>query len=291
VASVAGPRPVCGVHPSGSVVQGSGGPAVRCPARPVSGHLVSSSRGPAVRTDGVHPSSVQPSSVQPSGVQPSGVHPVRPDASVPSHPRRWRWDQGRCGGHPAPRERVEVAVGGRAVEQPGRRPREAWTRTTLPRPRVGQRGRRRPGRAVLGRRRLTADRPGRPGRRAGRPWLAAALWAREQAPARGCCTGRVAAVLGWAGDHGGWWSWRLTRGWMGPEGQWACRRGWACGPSAAQAGSGRDRPAGSSALTCDDGWWACQDLNLGPHPDPRINGEQARSSIRAEPGCNQVDLG
>ena len=37
-------------------------------------------------------------------------------------------------------------------------------------------------------------------------------------------------------------------------------------------------------------WWACQDLNLGPHPDPRIDGEQVRGSIRAEPGSNQVDL-
>ena len=45
-----------------------------------------------------------------------------------------------------------------------------------------------------------------------------------------------------------------------------CRRGWAHGPSAAQAGSERSRLAAGSALTCDDGWWACQDLNLGPHP-------------------------
>jgi hypothetical protein len=32
-------------------------------------------------------------------------------------------------------------------------------------------------------------------------------------------------------------------------------------------------------------------LNQRPHPDPRINGEQAGGSIRAEPGSNQVDLG
>jgi hypothetical protein len=112
---------------------GSGCPAVRCPARPVSGHPGSSSRGPAVRTDGVHP----------SGVQPPGVHPVRPDASVPSTSGGGVGDQAGAAGHPAPRARVEVAVGGRDVEQPGRRPREAWTQTTLPRPRVGQRGRRR----------------------------------------------------------------------------------------------------------------------------------------------------
>jgi hypothetical protein len=42
--------------------------------------------------------------------------------------------------------------------------------------------------------------------------------------------------------------------------------GMACGPSAAQASSQRSRLAAGSALTCADGWWACQDLNLGPHP-------------------------
>jgi hypothetical protein len=36
------------------------------------------------------------------------------------------------------------------------------------------------------------------------------------------------------------------------------------------------------------GW---QYLNLGPHPDPKINGEQARGSIRALPGSGQRGTG
>jgi hypothetical protein len=50
------------------------------------------------------------------------------------------------------------------------------------------------------------------------------------------------------------------------RGYWRCRRGMACGPSAAQAGSERAWLGAGSAVACDDGWWACQDLNLGPHP-------------------------
>src|SRR5215211_2715960 len=60
-----------------------------------------------------------------------------------------------------------------------------------------------------------------------------------------------------------------------------------CGPSAAQAGSERSRLAADSAVTCGNGWWACQDLNLGPHPDPKIHDERAGGSTRrsaAEPG-------
>jgi hypothetical protein len=34
-------------------------------------------------------------------------------------------------------------------------------------------------------------------------------------------------------------------------------------------------------------WWACQDLNLGPHPDPKIHGEQARGNIRGGAGSDQ----
>jgi hypothetical protein len=52
----------------------------------------------------------------------------------------------------------------------------------------------------------------------------------------------------------------------GGGGRWACRRGWGCGPGAAQADGGRSRLAAGSAVTCGNGWWACQDLNLGPHP-------------------------
>jgi hypothetical protein len=67
--------------------------------------------------------------------------------------------------------------------------------------------------------RLTTERPGRPGRRAERPSRAAALWAREQAAARGGCTRRVAAVSGWMRDHGGWSSPSPIPGWAAPKGQ------------------------------------------------------------------------
>jgi hypothetical protein len=193
MASVAGPRPPCGVHSavpsSGSgrlVSSASSVQPVRCPVTRVR------RPGPGVRTDGVHP----------SGVPPAAVHPVRPDASVSSHPRRWRWGPGRCGGAPCPQERVEVPVGGRALQWLGRGPsRPGRGRGCRDRAWVSRcRWRTRAGPGAGGRRpRLPAERPGRPGRRAERPSLAAALWAREQAPARGCCTGRVAGVPGLGG--------------------------------------------------------------------------------------------
>jgi hypothetical protein len=51
-------------------------------------------------------------------------------------------------------------------------------------------------------------------------------------------------------------------------------RGWACGPSAAQASSERAQLGAGSAVTCDDGWWAWLDLNLGPHPYQRWTAER-----------------
>jgi hypothetical protein len=146
---------------------------------------------------------------------------------------------------------------------------EAGTRATLPRSRwsVGGRWRARAagwvGAAAAA---LAAERPGRPGRRAVRPSRAAARWARVRAVARGGCPAAWLPSSSWVRDHGGWSSPRLTPGWAVPEGHWRCRRGWACGPSAAQAGSERAWLDTGSALTCDDRWWACQDLNLGPHP-------------------------
>jgi hypothetical protein len=149
-------------------------------SRPVSGHLGSSSGCPAVRSSavhpsgvrpsGVHPSSVQPSAVRPCGVQPAGVRPVGPDASVSSHTGRWRWAQVAAAGtrhHGTGR----VPVGCRAVERFGRRPSTprrgrccevalvsgGWWRT----------------RAGWVRRRVPAERAGRPGRRAEHRWLAA----------------------------------------------------------------------------------------------------------------------
>jgi hypothetical protein len=81
----------------------SGGPAVWCPARPVSSPLVSTRPMPS-----------------PSGVQPVRCPavrcPPRPDASVSSQLMRWHWGPDRCGGHLSPQERVEVPV---AAAAPG----------------------------------------------------------------------------------------------------------------------------------------------------------------------------
>ena len=217
MASVGGPRPACGVHPFGVVVRGPAVwcpavwcPAVRCPAVrcPAVRCPVTWGRrpGPAVRPAAVHPSSVQPSGVHPSSVQPSGVHPSgvqpagvhpRPDASVSSHLRRWRWGPDRCGGHPSPREWVEVP-GGLPCRPAARSTAEAaWTRATLPRSRVGQWGRWRPGRVrAAAARARGATRQARPA--CGAP-VAGGAGAREQAAARGGCTCRVAAVPSWAG--------------------------------------------------------------------------------------------
>jgi hypothetical protein len=45
--------------------------------------------------------------------------------------------------------------------------------------------------------------------------------------------------------------------------------------------------AGCDGLTYGAEWWTCQDLNLGPHPDPKIHGEQARGNIRGGAGSDQ----
>ena len=95
---------------------GSGYPAVRCPARPVSGHLGRRPGGPAVRPSAVHPSSVQPSGVHPSGVQPPGVRPVRTRPSGPTS-GGGGGDQVEAAGQPSPPERGEVPMGGHAVER------------------------------------------------------------------------------------------------------------------------------------------------------------------------------
>ena len=39
-----------------------------------------------------------------------------------------------------------------------------------------------------------------------------------------------------------------------------------CGPDVDQERNERRRLDGRDALTCWVVWWACQDLNLGPHP-------------------------
>ena len=264
MASVAGRCPASGVHPSGVVVQVSGGPAVRYPARPVSGRLGSSSRCPAVRSPAVHPSGVQPSGVHPASVQPAGVRPVGPDVSVSSHTRAVALGPGRCGGHPSPRERVEsrwaAAPLSGSVDGPAG-PDASGAADS----RVGQRGvGGGPGPGWVRRRRLPAERPCQAGVRSARGWRRSE--AQDEAAARGGRTCRVAAVGAWVATtvRGGREACRPSG--RARRARGACWRGWACGPSAAQGGSERSRLAAGSAVTCEDGWWACQDLNLGPHP-------------------------
>lgn len=199
--SVAGPRPAGGVHPSGSVRPGPGGPARPVPGPsgvqspgfivrdPASGRLVST---PSVRT---HPSG------SPSGGGGLG--------------------QADAARQPAPRERAQVPVGGRVVERLGRRP-----------SRPGRRRRRRghpwsagrsvadPGRVGCGRRpRLTlASRPGQAGVRSARR-------RRLREGTGGGRTGREAAVLGmgWATTVRGGRGACRPRG-RARRGRWACRR-------------------------------------------------------------------
>ena len=113
---------------------------------------------------------------------------------------------------------------------------------------------------------LDAGLPGRPGRRAERP---------SPAAAQGTGGGRTARLPhrprgcrprdGWVTTVSGCRSACRPRG-RARRGRWGCRRGWAGGPSAAQVGSECSRLAVGGAVTCGNGWWACQDLNLGPHP-------------------------
>jgi hypothetical protein len=235
VASVAGPRPACGVHPPGS----SSGPAVQ-PSGVQFGV-----RSPGVVVQG--PGSGRTVSTRLVSSRLVSTPSVRTDASVPSTSGGGGGDQAGAAGHPAPRARVQVPVGGRAVEQPGRRPREAWTRTTLPRPRVGQRGRRRT-RAGLGEGGGACPLPGQAGQAgvgSARGWRlregrGAGASARLLHRPRGC---RPRA--GWATTVGGGRGACRAGGWA-RRGRWACRRGWACGPSAAQAGSQRSRVAAAA---------------------------------------------
>jgi hypothetical protein len=234
MASVAGPRPPCGVHPSGCVVRvrrssSSGVRPVRCPVRPVSSP-------PGVRPSGVHPSGVQPvrcpvTRVRRPGVRRSGrTMSTRPVSSRlvsapsvrtrPSGPHQaaasGTADAAR---QPAPRERVQIPVGGRAVERLGRRP-----------SRPG-RGRRRPGSPMVGGAAGGGPGPGAgggPGLDAGLPaGQAGVRHARRRR--RRCGHGsrpqrEVAAPAAWlpssdwVGDHGAWWSWRPPPAWTGPDG-------------------------------------------------------------------------
>jgi hypothetical protein len=94
MASVAGLRPACGGHPSRSS-SGIRLSSRLVSTRPASSRLVSSRLVSA---------------------------PVRPDASVSSHIRRWHRGPGRCGRATFTTGTVEDPVGGRVVERPGRQP-------------------------------------------------------------------------------------------------------------------------------------------------------------------------
>jgi hypothetical protein len=163
--------PPIGCPPNPVRRPGSICPAVRCPARPVSGHLSPlAGRGcPAVRCPARLVSS-------PSGVCPSSVCPV---AAVSSRVSRvvamgdtsvqrgsghdWIWIE-------------SSSMWSGPAQRLGRRPEQAWMRAPLRRSCAGRRGSvgRGPGRVVL-RREAAPDRPGRPDRREGALSLATAL--------------------------------------------------------------------------------------------------------------------
>jgi len=58
-----------------------------------------------------------------------------------------------------------------------------------------------------------------------------------------------------------------------------------CGPDVDQGQRERRRLDGRDALSCWVGWWACQDLNLGPHPYQQNAGNRCatRRSRRSRP--------
>jgi hypothetical protein len=200
-----GVRVQCGVHSSGSVVRSPAVRPVRCPVRPVSSRLGSSFgiRRPAVWCPPVR--------------CPAVWCPLPSVRTSPSGPHQAvAFGTGRCGKAPAPRKRAQVLMGCRIVSGSGSTAEPARTRAPPPRsPMVGGG----PGLGRCGRRRrLTLASRGRPGRRAEGLSPAAALWARKKAAARGCRTGREAAVLGMGDDHCAWLSWRLPPGWTSSEG-------------------------------------------------------------------------
>jgi hypothetical protein len=195
--------PACGVHPSGYWRPGSGCPAVRCPVTwgrrpesPAVGRLLStrpaSSRLLSTRPASSRLLSTRPVSSRLLSTRPSGRVRLLPPQAVAVGPGRG----GRAtvttgtGGGPCGCRAVDGSIDGRGGRDAGDAAQVALVTgrsVADPGRRVGC-GPRRP--------RLPAERPGRPGRRAERPSRAAARWAREQAAARGGCTGRVAGVLG-----------------------------------------------------------------------------------------------
>jgi hypothetical protein len=253
---------------------GSGGPAVRCPAVrcPVTWCRRPGSGGPAgwcppVQRPPVWCPARPASSRLLSGVQPAGVRPSdRTRLSPPT--LDGRWDQaGAAGGNRHRRNRSRSRWAAVPSSGPVDGP-AGLGRAALPRSHVGRgvvgglAGWVRAAAAALDR---LSDQAGQAGGRSARGW-------RRRGGHGSRLQREVAAAAAWLPSWAGWAT--TVGGGHGAcrpggrvrRGRWACRRGWACGPSAAQAGSGRSRVAAGSALTCGVGWWACQDLNLGPHP-------------------------
>ena len=102
------------------------------------------------------------------------------------------------------------------------------------------------------------------------------------------------ASSGWVRDHGGWSSPSLTPGWADPEGPLEVPAGMGARP---QRGPSRQRALPARCRQrCDlrRWWWACQDLNLGPHPYQQNAGNRcakrrsrrSRSTVGAEVKCS-----
>ena len=234
---------------------GSGSPAVRCP--------VTWGRRP------VNPALGRLLSTRPASSRLASA-PSRPDASVSSHAQAVALGPGRGAG-----ATVTTGTGGgpRVAAGPSTARStvaEAGTRAMLPTSRWSVGGRWRTRTAGVG--------GGRGGRacplsdQAGQADARSAPRGRLRGGRGAGCSARWPhaawlASSGWGRDHGGWSSSSLTAGWADLEGPLEVPAGMGVRPSAAPAGSERSQLGAGSALTCDDGWWACQDLNLGPHPE------------------------
>jgi hypothetical protein len=223
MASVAGPRPACGVHPFGSGCPArpvSSPSGVRCPARPVSGHLGSSS---GVRRSGrlvsTHPASGRVVSTCPASSPLVSAPSVRTRPSPPT-------SGGGVGTRWVRRGNLPHGNGSRSRWLPRRRAArsaaEAWMTagdaTEVARWSVGCRRRIRPAwvRAAVAALARCPTRQARPA--CGAHVAGGCAVGTERAAARGCRTAGVAAVLGWVRDHGGWLSWSRRSGWTGPAG-------------------------------------------------------------------------
>ena len=264
MASVTGVRPAVSTHPVRR-------PGAGCPARPVSGHLVSSS---GIRRSG-RLVSTRPASSPLLSTRPASTRPVSsPLLSAPVGPVA----SGRVRLLPPP----AVAVGTRSRRQA--------TLTTA----TGSRILWRPHRRAAG---SPAEEPwGTGGAAELARWSAEVSaadpgqgWVRVAAAAHARCAARQARpacgvfvaggyAVGRGAGPGASWPQRPGRcrprvGWrprwvvvVAPACQGGHPAGMGCGPSAAQAGSRCSRLAAGSVMTCGNEWWACQDLNLGPHP-------------------------